>query len=86
MDKIKQINVKVKEVQVTVNPEDVNNVIGHKKENILKLKEIYEVDVKVKADERIKIGKSELEILKVYTDFKQDEIEKDNLIGSANKK
>ena len=40
--KIKKLNVKVKEVEVTVNPIDVNNVIGHKKENILKLKEVYE--------------------------------------------
>lgn len=75
VEKIKKINVKVKEVEVTVNPEDVNNVIGHKRENIRKLKEIYEVDVLVKSDEKIKTGKSELKILKVYTDFKQDEIQ-----------
>ena len=31
----KLFNVKVKEVEVTVNPIDANNVIGHKKENIL---------------------------------------------------
>lgn len=73
LEKIKKVNVKVKEVEVTVHPEDVNNVIGHKKENIKKLKEVYEVDVKVKADERIKQGKSEMKILKVYTDFKQDD-------------
>lgn len=73
VDKIKRINVKVKEVQIVVNPADVNNVVGHKRENILKLKEIYEVDVKVKADEKVKKGKSELEILKVYSDFKQEE-------------
>lgn len=76
VDKIKKINVKVKEVQIRVNPEDINNVIGHKRENIVKFKEIYEVDVKVKEDEKIKNGKSELDILKVYTDFKQDEEEK----------
>lgn len=73
LEKIKKVNVKVKEVEVTVHPEDVNNVIGHKKENITKLKEVYEVDVKVKADEKIKQGKSEMKILKVYTDFKQDD-------------
>ena len=35
VEKIKKLNVKVKEVEVTVNPIDVNNVIGHKKENVL---------------------------------------------------
>lgn len=73
LEKIKKVNVKVKEVEIIVHPEDVNNVIGHKKENIIKLKDVYEVDVKVKADEKIKRGKSEMNILKVYTDFKQDE-------------
>ncbi len=42
--KIKKLNVKVREVQVEVNPIDVNNVIGHKKENVQKLKDINEVD------------------------------------------
>ena len=37
--KIKKLNVKVKEVEVKVNPIDANNVIGHKKENAKKLKE-----------------------------------------------
>ena len=31
VSKIKKLNVKVKEVEVTINPIDVNNVIGHKK-------------------------------------------------------
>lgn len=74
VDKIKKFNVKVKEVEIRVNPLDINYVIGHKKENILKLKELYEVDVKVKEDENIKQGKSEVQILKTYTDFKEDEI------------
>ena len=43
--KIKKFNTKVKEVEIRANPEDINNIIGHKKENIEKLKEIYEVDV-----------------------------------------
>ncbi len=73
VNKIKNFNVKVKEVEVRVNPADVNHVIGHKKENILKLKDIYEVDIKVKADEKIKVGKTEIEILKTFTDFKEDE-------------
>ena len=69
--KIKKLNVKVKEVRVTVNPIDVNNVIGHKKENILKLKDTYDVDLIVKQDESIKQGKSKVEVLKTYEDFVQ---------------
>ena len=65
--KIKKLNVKVKEVEVTVNPIDANNVIGHKKQNILKLKDTYDVDLILKQDEDIKQGKSKIEITKTYT-------------------
>ncbi len=60
-------------MEISVNPQDVNSVIGHKKENANKLKDLYEVDIKVKPDENIKIGKSELKILKIFTDFKEEE-------------
>ena len=70
--KIKKLNVKVKEVEVTVNPIDANNVIGHKKENVQKLKEIYDVDLILKQDKDIKQGKSKIEITKTYNDFKED--------------
>jgi radical SAM enzyme (TIGR01210 family) len=73
VDKIKKVNVKVKEVEITVNPQDVNSVIGHKKENINKLKELYEVDIKVKQDEAVKPGRSEIKILKTFTDFREEE-------------
>ena len=66
--KIKKLNVKVKEVEVTVNPIDVNNVIGHKKENVKKLKELYDVDLIVKQDPKMKQGKSKIEITETYTD------------------
>ena len=69
VDKIKKLNTKVKEVVITVNPLDVNNVIGQKKENINNLKEVYDVDLIVKSDEKIKQGKSKIEITKVYGDF-----------------
>ena len=70
--KIKKLNVKVKEVEVTVNPIDCNNVIGHKKENVLKLKEIYDVDLIIKQDEKMKQGKSKIEITKTYNDFLEE--------------
>jgi len=66
VEKIKKMNAKVREVEVTVNPIDVNNVIGHKKDNVIKLKEVYDVDLIVKQDEKIKQGKSKIEITKFY--------------------
>lgn len=69
VEKIKKLNVKVKEVEVTVNPIDINNVIGHKRENVLKLKDIYEVDLIVKQDESVKQGKSKIKVTKTYNDF-----------------
>ncbi len=80
VEKIKKLNVKVKEVEVTVNPIDVNNVIGHKKENILKLRDTYEVDLIVKQDETIKQGKSKIEITKKYNDFLEDNEERKEVV------
>lgn len=67
--KIKKLNMKVKEVEVTVNPIDANNVIGHKKENVIKLKDTYDVDLILKQDENIKQGKSKIEVIKTYDDY-----------------
>ncbi len=72
VEKIKKLNVKVKEVEVFVNPRDVNNVIGQKKENIRKLRELYEVELIVKQDSKIKQGKSRVEITKTYKDFLEE--------------
>ncbi|MBQ2835256.1 MAG: radical SAM protein [Clostridia bacterium] len=72
VSKIKKLNVKVKKVQVIVNPQDANNVIGHKRENIEKLKEMYTLDMVVKQDENIKPGKIEVEVLEKYPEFLED--------------
>ena len=74
--KIKKINDKVKEVKVKVNFADMNNVIGHKKDNIKKIKEIYNVDVTVEADNSVKEGKSELIILQTYDEYLEQVREK----------
>ena len=71
VEKIKQLNTKVNEVVVTVNPADVNNVIGQKKDNINNLRDVYDVNLIVKADEKIKQGKSKIEITKIYEDFSE---------------
>ena len=65
-EKIKGINAKVKTVQIVVNPIDANNAIGHKKENINKLKEFYEVEVTIKSNEKIKPGKFEVNVIETY--------------------
>ena len=75
VSKIKQYNVKVMQVLITANPENINNIIGHKKENILKLKELYDVDVIVKPDKNMKKGKFEIEVEKTYEDV-LDELNK----------
>lgn len=74
--KIKKFNVKVMQVLITAHPENINTIIGHKKENILKLKEIYDVDVMVKPDASIKKGSFHIEIEKTYEDILQEEREK----------
>ena len=66
VNKIKKLNTKVMEVEVTVNPEDTNNVIGYKQENINKLKEVYDVDLIVTSDKNMKNGKSKIEITKEF--------------------
>ena len=70
VNKIKQLNVKVMQVEVTVNLVDVNNVIGYKQDNLKKLKDLYDVDLIVTANDNIKPGKSKIDILKIYQDFK----------------
>lgn len=72
LEKIKKFNVKVKEVEIRVNPMDVNNVIGHKKENIHNLQEIYDVAVKLVQDQEVKPGRFEIKILKTYQDFLEE--------------
>ena len=78
LEKIKKLSVKVKQVEVTVHPLDVNNVVGHKRENILKLKDTYDVVLKVKQDKNIKKGKYEIKIADVYTDFYEEHSKKKN--------
>lgn len=72
VERIKQFNVKVKEVEIRVNPKNVNNVVGHKRENINKLKEFYDVDVVLEQDDKKTEGKFDVKILRTYTDFLEE--------------
>ena len=73
VEKIKAFNVKVKEVEIITHPQNVNNVVGYKRENILKLKEFYDVDAKITQDEKCPLEKFDVKILKTYSDFLEDE-------------
>ena len=66
--RIKKFNVKVKKIKIEVNPLEINNVVGHKRENILKLKEMYDVDIIVIGNDKIKLGKSKINIEETYLD------------------
>ena len=73
VDKIKNINMNVKEVEIRVNPQDINNVVGYKRENIRKLKEAYDVDIITEQDIKCTPGKIEVKPLKKYKEFKDDD-------------
>lgn len=62
-ERIREINVKVKKIELYVNPIDANNAIGHKRQNIDRLKEFYDLDVVINSDENIKPGKFDIRIL-----------------------
>ena len=70
--KIKKCNTKVKLVEIKANLEDVNNIIGHKKENMDKLKNLYDVEVIIKPTANIKNGKFEMNIEKTYDDLLEE--------------
>ncbi len=69
VDKIKKFNTKVKEVEVKVNPQNVSNVVGFKRQNISKLKDTYDVDVLIKMDDKCPASKIEVTVTKKYKDF-----------------
>lgn len=76
VEKIKRCNTKVKVVEIKVNPDDVNNIIGHKKENMNKLKELYDVEVIIKPIDTMKDGKFEINIEKTYDDIIEEKRKK----------
>ena len=69
VSQIKKFNTKVEKVRITANEANINNIIGHKKSNIIKLKDIYNVDVIVKPDEKMKKGKFKIDIEEFHKDF-----------------
>jgi histone acetyltransferase (RNA polymerase elongator complex component) len=51
---IGKLNNKVKTVKVLVNGNTINNFVGHKRENIKKIKELYDIDIIVQIDDSVK--------------------------------
>ena len=64
--KMKDVNYKVKKIEIEVNPININEVIGHKKDNVTKLKKIYELDTVVTPNEKIKPGDFRVNVLETY--------------------
>ena len=72
VQKIKKINTKAKEITITVYPQNVNNVVGYKRENITKIKEMYDLDVEVIQDIKQSPEKIDIEVSKKFKDFIDD--------------
>ena len=56
-EKIKKVNINIKDVQIDANPYDINNIIGHKRCNVTKIDNLYNTNLIVKSNEKIKRGK-----------------------------
>lgn len=72
-EKIKKINTKAKEIEITVNPQIINDVVGYKRENIEKIKEMYNLDVKVNQNWKYSLKKIDVQITKTYKEFADDD-------------
>ena len=53
-EKIGRLNNKVKKIKIAANSNCINNLVGHKKENIKRIKEIYNVDMIIEKDDSVK--------------------------------
>ena len=73
VEKIKSYNVKVKIVNVEVNPSDVDIVKGRDNSNLEKLQDVYDVELRVLENDKISKDDFRMEILKTYTDFLDDD-------------
>lgn len=66
VEKIKKVNAKVRQIKIIANPENINSIMGEKNENIIKLKEVYELDTTIESNEEIRPGEFKIEIEKLY--------------------
>lgn len=73
LEKMKKISTKAKEIEIIVNPQDVNDVVGYKRENLNKLEELYEVNIVVKQDIKQKENIIDVVMSKKHKDFMDDD-------------
>ena len=69
LDRIKKANVKAKEIEIVVNPQNINNVVGYKRQNIEKLENLYDINVVIKQDIKQVVDKIDVRVSKEYKDF-----------------
>lgn len=60
---VKKMKSTVKKVTIKVNCHDINNVVGHKKCNIKKIKDLYDIDLKIKSCDKIKKNKMKIVLM-----------------------
>lgn len=72
IDMIKSYNVKVKEVEIEVNSEDVEDIKGLNNKNLEQLKDVYDVNLRIIENNKIKRFNYKMRILKTYTDFLEE--------------
>lgn len=72
IDMIKSYNVKVKEVEVEVNSEDIKDIKGLNNINLEQLKDVYDVKLNIIVNNKIKRFNYKMKILKTYTDFLEE--------------
>ena len=71
--KLSKIDSKTKEIQITVNPQIINDVVGYKRENLRKIKEIYNLDVKIMQNKKMNTKKINVKVTKRFKDFADDD-------------
>ncbi len=72
-EKIKKINAKAKEIEITVNPQIVDSIVGYKKQNLQKIKENYNLDIQLKLNPKYSKKKIDIKTVKIYKEFADDD-------------
>lgn len=52
--KIKSLNNRVRNIKIIVNSKHINSLVGHKRENVKRIKEIYNVNMQIEQNDSIK--------------------------------
>lgn len=53
-NKIKNLNSRVRNIKVVVNSKNMNNFVGHKRENVNRIKDIYNVNMVIEQDDSVR--------------------------------